>query len=301
MSRTQNLRHNVINQVIDGISKGHILSPLPSQASLADMYNISRTTVNHTLNYLYECGVLEKVNGNYLIVREPNEMDGFDSVSQPIEEQTRIFERAFFHMINQRKLRAGDNFSELQLAREAMVSPIVVREFLLRFCRYNLIESIRRGQWRMKKFDKNYAEKLFELREMLETHALNRFMNLPADDERWLKAKELLGRHRQLRETIGDNYRTFSQLDQDFHTLILSAAENPFFNQSLEIISVIFHFHYQWDEADLKQRNIIATEEHMAILSALICRNDLNAMRELRQHLDTAKQSMMHSISQYTD
>lgn len=25
MSRTQNLRHNVINQVIDGISKGHIL------------------------------------------------------------------------------------------------------------------------------------------------------------------------------------------------------------------------------------------------------------------------------------
>lgn len=60
MSRTQNLRHNVINQVIDGISKGHILSPLPSQASLAEMYNISRTTVNHTLNYLYECGVLEK-------------------------------------------------------------------------------------------------------------------------------------------------------------------------------------------------------------------------------------------------
>ena len=34
----------------------------------------------------------------------------------------------------------------------------------------------------------------------------------------------------------------------------LSAADNIFFNQSLEIISVIFHFHYQWDESDLKQR-----------------------------------------------
>lgn len=301
MSRTQNLRHNVINQMIDGISKGHIRSPLPSQAALAEMYNVSRTTVNHTLGYLHRQGVLEKVGGNYLIIRDPTEDDGFDSVSQPLEEQTRVFERAFFHMINQRKLRAGDSFSELQLAREAMVSPIVVREFLLRFCRYNLIESIRRGQWRMKKFDKEYAEKLFELREMLETHALNKFMNLPSDDERWLQAKELLGRHRQLRETIGDNYRMFSQLDQAFHKLILSAANNPFFNQSLEIISVIFHFHYQWDERDLKQRNIIATDEHMAILSALICRNDLNAMREMRQHLDSAKQSMLYSISQYAD
>ncbi|WP_114194985.1 GntR family transcriptional regulator [Edaphovirga cremea] len=301
MSRTQNLRHNVINQMIDGISKGHILSPLPSQAALAEMYGISRTTVNHTLNYLHEQGVLEKVNSHYLIVRAPDESDGFDSVSKPLEEQTCIFERAFFHMINQRKLRAGDSFTELQLAREAMVSPIVVREFLLRFCRYDLIESVRRGQWRMKKFDQDYAEKLFELREMLETHALNKFMNLPPEDERWLQAKELLDRHRQFRHTISDNYRMFSQLDQAFHTLILSAAANPFFNQSLEIISVIFHFHYQWDERDLKQRNIIATDEHMAILSALICRNDLNAMREMRRHLDTAKESMMHSISQYAD
>ncbi|PWC15232.1 GntR family transcriptional regulator [Brenneria corticis] len=301
MSRTQNLRHNVINQMIDGIRKGHILSPLPSQAALAELYNISRTTVNHTLYYLHQRGVLEKVNGHYLIVREPDESDGFDSVSQPVEVQTDTFERAFFHMINQRKLRPGDTFSELQLAREVMVSPIVVREFLLRFCRYNLIENISRGQWQMKKFDKEYAEKLFELRELLETHALNKFMNLPPDDDRWLQARELLDRHRQLRETIGDNYRMFSQLDRDFHTLILSAANNPFFNQSLEIISVVFHFHYQWDERDLKQRNIIATDEHMAILSALICRNDLNAMREMRRHLDTAKQSMLYSISQYAD
>ena len=44
MSRSQNLRHNVINQVIDDIARGHIPSPLPTQNALAEMYNISRTT-----------------------------------------------------------------------------------------------------------------------------------------------------------------------------------------------------------------------------------------------------------------
>ncbi len=301
MSRTQNLRQNVINQVIDGIALGHISSPLPSQAALAEMYNISRTTVRHTLDHLLERGVLEKAGEYYSIVRKPLAADGFNCISRPQDEQTAIFEGAFYHMINQRQLRAGDTFSELQLARSANVRPVVVREFLLRFCRYNLIENTRRGQWRMKKFDQDYAEKLFELREMLETHALNRFMNLPADDERWLQIKELLDRHRHLRDTIAGNYRTFSQLDRDFHALILSAANNPFFNQSLEVISVIFHFHYQWDEGDLKQRNLVAIEEHMAILSALLCRNDLNATRELRRHLDTAKQSMIRSINQYSE
>ncbi|XBS71298.1 GntR family transcriptional regulator [Acerihabitans sp. KWT182] len=300
MSRSQNLRHTVINQVIDSIERGHISSPLPSQSYLAEMYNISRTTVRHILQYLATQGILESVGGDYCIVRRPGPQDGFDCVSAPLDEQSRIFEKTFFSMINQRQIRAGETFSELQLARSAGVSPVAVREFLLKFCRYNLIENVRRGHWSMKKFDQSYAEQLFELREMLETHSLNRFMNLPEHNALWLRAKELLYRHRQLRDAIGSGYRLFSQLDRDFHALILAAADNVFFDQSLEIISVIFHFHYQWDERDLKQRNVLAIEEHIAVLSALINHNDLDAIRALRRHLDTAKQSMIHSIKQYS-
>ncbi|MDP1086402.1 GntR family transcriptional regulator, partial [Klebsiella pneumoniae] len=46
-SRSPNLRHNVINQVINDMARGFIPSPLPSQSALAEMYNISRTTVRH--------------------------------------------------------------------------------------------------------------------------------------------------------------------------------------------------------------------------------------------------------------
>ncbi|MFX4315895.1 GntR family transcriptional regulator, partial [Enterobacter sp. 63] len=240
MSRSQNLRHNVINQVIDDMARGHIPSPLPSQSALAEMYNISRTTVRHILSHLHECGVLTPVGSDYVITRKPDHDDGFACTSQSLTEQTRLFEQAFFTMINQRQLRAGETFSELQLARAAGVSPVVVREYLLKFGRYNLIQSEKRGQWSMKQFDQAYAEQLFELREMLETHALQHFLNLPDDDPRWLEAKTLLERHRMLRDSIGSSFRMFSQLDRDFHALLLSAAGNIFFNQSLEIISVIF-------------------------------------------------------------
>lgn len=294
MSRSQNLRHNVINQIIDDMARGHIPSPLPSQSALAEMYNISRTTVRHMLSHLGECGVLTQVG----IVRKPDHDDGFACTTASMTEQNRIFEQAFFTMINQRQLRAGESFSELQLARAAGVSPVVVREYLLKFERYNLIKNEKRGQWSMKQFDQAYAEQLFELREMLETHSLQHFLNLPDDDPRWLQAKTLLERHRILRDSIGSSFRMFSQLDREFHALLLSAADNVFFNQSLEIISVIFHFHYQWDESDLKQRNIIAIDEHMTILSALICRSDLDATLALCNHLNSAKQSMIRSINQ---
>ena len=62
MSRSQNLRHNVINQVINDMARGFIPSPLPSQSALAEMYNISRTTVRHILCHLCERGVLSQVN-----------------------------------------------------------------------------------------------------------------------------------------------------------------------------------------------------------------------------------------------
>ena len=288
----------MINQIIDDMARGHIPSPLPSQSALAEMYNISRTTVRHMLSHLGECGVLTQVGSHYVIVRKPDHDDGFACTTASMTEQNRIFEQAFFTMINQRQLRAGESFSELQLARAAGVSPVVVREYLLKFERYNLIKNEKRGQWSMKQFDQAYAEQLFELREMLETHSLQHFLNLPDDDPRWLQAKTLLERHRILRDSIGSSFRMFSQLDREFHALLLSAADNVFFNQSLEIISVIFHFHYQWDESDLKQRNIIAIDEHMTILSALICRSDLDATLALCNHLNSAKQSMIRSINQ---
>ncbi|MDY4594198.1 MAG: FCD domain-containing protein [[Pasteurella] aerogenes] len=156
---------------------------------------------------------------------------------------------------------------------------------------------MQKGRWKLTEFTPHYADKLFELREMLECHALNCFINLPQTDIRWNKMKMLLQDHRELRENIVEKYTNFSHLDHQLHTLILSAAENPFINDFIELISVIFHFHYQWDNRNLHTRNILAVEEHLAILVKIVSKDDLGAITELKRHLQTAKKSLMDSIA----
>lgn len=297
MSRSKNLRHNVINQFIEDMARGYIPSPLPSQSALAEMYNVSRTTVRHILSHLHQCGVITLSGKEYVIARKPDHNDGFACTTALMSEQNKVFEQFFFTMINQRQLLIGETFSELQLARAAGVSAMTARKYISKLWCYNFIQREKRGQWSMKQFDQSYAEQLFELREMLETHSIKHFLNLPDNDPRWLQAKTMLERHRMLRDNIGSSFRMFSQLDRDFHALLLSATDNIFFDHSFEIISVIFHFHLQWDESDLKQRNIIAIDEHMTILCALICRSNLDAIITLRSHLNSAKQSMIRSIN----
>jgi DNA-binding GntR family transcriptional regulator len=67
-------------------------------------------------------------------------------------------------------------------------------------------------------------------------------------------------------------------------------------DQFYDIISMIFHYHYQWDNTDLRKRNMVAIEEHMAILSKMLSRDDIGAMGELRRHLQTAKRTMENSL-----
>ncbi len=99
----------------------------------------------------------------------------------------------------------------------------------------------------------------------------------------WLQVKTMLERHRLLRDNIGNSFRMLQR--QRFYSYCFQLPTISLINR-LKIISVIFHFHYQWDESDLKQRNIIAVDEHMTILSALICRSDLDATLVLRNHLN---------------
>ncbi|MBJ3813695.1 GntR family transcriptional regulator [Shimwellia pseudoproteus] len=296
MSRPQHLRHSVINQFLDSIARGHLTSPLPSQHALAEAFNISRTTVRHILTHLVAEQILSQQGRQFLIRRIPSASTEARIQTLPDDAQYQHVEQAFYRMINQRVLRPGARFTELALARETGATPQIVREFLLRFSRYALIEHEQRGSWRMKTFDRQWAEQLFELRALLETHALGKFMALGADDPRWLQARDLLARHRQLRNSIGSDYRLFSELDQGFHALLLSAAQNLFFNQSLEIISVIFHFHYQWDERDLQQRNIVSVDQHMMILNAMLAGQREQAVSLLHYHLDTAKQAMITAL-----
>lgn len=296
MAKNKNLRKNVSNQIIEAINMGHIESPLPSQSTLAELFGVSRTTIRFAVDGLIVKGLLTNTNGIYTINRAPNEEDFF--IQNALNQQGNIdsFERFFNDAIKTRKIVPGQKFTELELSKLSHCPTHIVREFLLRFSRFHLVNNIDRGRWEMRKFEKRYAENLSELREMIECHALSRFMNLPKSDIRWKEAQYLLHEHRELREKVVHDYQEFSDLDHRLHKLILSAANNSFMEEFHDIISIIFHYHYQWDNSDLRKRNMVAIEEHMSILSKILSFDDIGAMGEYRRHLNTSKLTMAHSL-----
>ncbi|WP_392566596.1 GntR family transcriptional regulator [Utexia brackfieldae] len=301
MSRSQILRQNTINQFITCINNQIITFPLPSLSILADTFNISRTTVRAVLSYLIERGVLIYQQQQYFLIRQPTEQDKINGVLEKRERQDQQIEHYFYALINSRQLLPGDKFNEIEIARDARVTPLVVREFLLRFLHYGLIENISKGEWQLVIFGRDYAEKLYEFRSVLEIFALQSLMKQLDNKMIWTKAKELLQHHEKLAQNISHDYKQFSTLDRDFHRLILSANDNPFFVQSFELISVIFHFHYQWDERDLKERNSIAVSEHIAVLKAILQRQEALAIKALCKHLNTAKCSMRRALGRIDD
>ncbi|WP_041639550.1 GntR family transcriptional regulator [[Mannheimia] succiniciproducens] len=298
MSRDLNLRQDIINQMIDDISSDLLTSPLPSLSALATLYNVSRTTIRHAITYLTEQKIINRIDAQLIITKKPSADDKitYIKIKKPGNNQIKKLEKYFSSAVQQKIIKPGDDFTELELAKNANVDIFTVREYLIQFSRFNLISHISAGKWRLTKLTQHYADKLFELREMLECHALNCFMNLPKNDIRWKQMKLLLQEHRILRNNIVEKYVDFSLLDQQLHSLILSAADNPFINDFINLISVIFHFHYQWDNSNLRTRNILAVEEHLAILVKIVSQDDLGAITELKRHLQTAKNGLMNSI-----
>lgn len=71
--------------------------------------------------------------------------------------------------------------------------------------------------------------------------------------------------HADLLEQIESRFHDFSGLDNRFHRLINEASPNRFIDDFYDIITFIFHYHYQWNKQDEKQRNQAAILEHVAL------------------------------------
>ncbi|MGV6988043.1 GntR family transcriptional regulator [Testudinibacter sp. P80/BLE/0925] len=297
--RNQNLRNDTINQMLELISNGQLKSPLPSQVMLAELCNVSRTTIRHTIQHLLKIRLLEKKEEQYLVIRQPERHDFLAEIriKYPRKNQYHVIDTYFKEVIQKKSLKPGDIFTELQLSKDASVNIFTVREYLIQYSRFNLIESLSRGRWQLIEINEYYADKLFELRELLEIHALECFMQLPKENQRWKEMRILFNLHQKLRNNVVKEYPDFSGLDNKLHTLLLSAANNPFIDDFIELISVVFHFHYQWDNRNLLERNVLAVEEHLVIIQNILNNDKLGATKELKQHLNTAKKTLKNSIA----
>jgi DNA-binding GntR family transcriptional regulator len=268
---------------------------LPTEHQMAELGDGSRTAVRSALAYFHEQGLISDLKERRL-VRKPSREDYFDIAE--LETGANRIRQVLMERIYHSDLPPGAEFSEAELARAAGTSTISVREFLIEFSRFGLIEKKPRGGWRLCAFDRSFAMELAEVRQMFELAAIEKVGRLAPDDPAFAKLEELIARHEQLGSVMPARHKDFPALDSEFHTFLIGLLHNRFAQGLYDTVSLVFHYHYLWDKGEGKEleRNQYAVYEHLDILRALARRDIAGATEAMRIHLNSSRSTLLHGI-----
>jgi len=296
MSNKTYLIKNTINgmlKLINDLPNGQIT--MQNDIELTKLLNVSRTTVRACVDHMIEAGIIEREGPSKVVLRQPTKEDYFE-ISDAESSKEAVIESYFLDLINTGKLLPGDKFSELELAQNSGCTTNTVREFLIKFSNYGLINKSPRARWEMVEFDEQFARELISFRQMVEMNSISELMKLSDDHPIWEEFEVLLQKHLAVQRDIENQYLEFPDLDRAMHLLIQDASKNRFATQFFEIASFICHYHYQWDKQGEFERIQEAVSEHIDILNNLVTRNVSGSIMSLEKHLVTARKTLMRSV-----
>jgi DNA-binding GntR family transcriptional regulator len=195
----------------------------------------------------------------------------------------RVFERVkqeIFDFV----LLPGDRFTEAEVAERMKVSRTPVREALYLLEREGYLEVMFRSGWRVRPFDFQQFEDLYDVRITLELAAVKRLCEMEQrgalED---LKADWLAPRQERLSDS-----RAVAALDEKFHATLVAATGNAemarIHHDLTERIRIIRRLDFT------KDARIDATyNEHARILRAVLQRKADQAQLLLKAHIDASK------------
>ena len=294
--KTDAVFKRAFNDAVDLISKLGDGEPLPSENALRSNLGVSRTTVRKIIASLAGLGAVAGAGRQRTVRASSARMHRFPE-AETVSPSAQL-ERKFMEWMLRENAFPGTTINGLELARRFGVATTGIREFLNRFQRFGLIEKRPNGGWVLHGFTASFALELFEIREMFELRSATAFAALPASSQLWRRIETLRDEHLSLLREIEGRYHDFSDLDSRFHRMINSAAPNRFVDGFYDIFTLIFHYHYQWNKRDERQRNEAAIREHLAYIEALLSRDAASVRRACRVHLASAKRTLMSSTSQ---
>jgi DNA-binding GntR family transcriptional regulator len=284
-----------LNATLQLLENGEFADGLPSENQLRARIGVSRTTVRKVLQELAARGIIVEQGGNRVQGRPIAEHDLFSGLETTSRNEH--VEQQFMEWMLRGGATPGTLINELELARQFGVATSGIREFLIRFSRYGLIEKQPNSGWHFNGFTETFALELFDIRMMFELRSARLFATLPDSSPLWEKLEVLAKDHRRLLEQIDTRFHDFSALDNRFHRLINEASPNRFIDNFYDVITFIFHYHYQWNKADEKERNKTAIMEHLAYIEGLQSRNRRRVEMACRKHLRSARNTLMRSLA----
>lgn len=294
MTKRSYLVQKTCNRLLDRVDTvfGTDSPYLPSDLALATELEVSRTTLRAALEQLSGKGLIERDGAGKRVVRKPGKEDYYDISSAPASREE-VVQKYFLSLINDGKLLPGSRFSELELAKQSGCNTVTVREFLVRFSRFGLIEKKPRSQWQMVEFDARFAAELVEFRKVLEMRALVKLLDCDDDHPVWRELGEVLTLHQAVKRDFDRRYTELPVLDARLHQALQLGINNRFISQFFEVVSFVCHYHYQWHKAGEKARSRVAVNEHIDLMVAILARDVAGAVRALEVHLDTAERTLL--------
>jgi DNA-binding GntR family transcriptional regulator len=296
--KTDAVYKRAYNATLDIIAAQQVGDRLASENALSAQLGVSRTTVRKVLSALAERGAVAEQGGQRILSTTGSGIDRFpDAETVSLSSQV---EKRFMEWMLRDNASPGTAINELDLARQFGVATTGIREFLNRFQRFGLIEKRPNAGWVLKGFTIGFALELFEIREMFEVRSAQAFAALPGDAPQWQQIAAIRKEHAALLDEVEVRFHDFSDIDSRFHRLVNSAAPNRFIDGFYDIITMIFHYHYQWNKRDERQRNEVAINEHLVYIDALLARDEKRVAAACRIHLASAKQTLIDATAAAT-
>ena len=294
MARTNTRFITTFNKMLGLLKDFEIADQMPSENNLATKLGVSRTVVRSVLARLDELGIIRGEGRHKELLRHPRADDQIEPPSEllTIDE----LEDQFLEWVLRRDVPPGTILNVAQLSKDFSVAAHTLQEFLTSLSRYGIVERRQKGGWTLHGFTTEFAVELSDFRALLELNAVKLLVEQPQDHPIWAQLDTLEADHRQLLTEIDTNFHDFSRLDERFHQAINAIPTNRFVTEFQKLISLIFHYHYQWNKSDEKSRNTDAIHEHLAYIDALRSRDLDRAQTAARVHLATSKQTLINSL-----
>lgn len=294
MARTDERFRAAFNRLLDLCAMLTPGAALETELALAARLDVSRTVVRAALDRLHERGIIAWEGRVKRLIRLPLAQDRLEPQTGPISAPE--LERQFLDWVLRFDVAPGTALNVAELARRFGVTPHMLQEFLASLSRFGLVQRRAKGGWVLLGFTRDFAVELSDFRLMLELNAVGHVTGLEAGHPIWAELDDLEARHQALAARIDSHYHDFSLLDEAFHRALNATVQNRFAAEFQKVIALIFHYHFQWDKTNERQRNAAAITEHLALIAALKARDRAAALAAAESHLRTSKLTLLQSL-----
>jgi DNA-binding GntR family transcriptional regulator len=277
------------NALLDFLRKDRTVDTLlPVQAELAEQFGASRTTVHRVLRSLKKTGLIDETADGIRLKRRPTQKD-FLPQPRSLSRREEV-EQSLIQMLVQGRLKPGERFSELALARQHEVTTGTVREALLRLAGLGVFKKSERKQWEVAKVDAEMINELADIRTLIELYALKRyFRRRPRASERFVRIYEAT---RKLAASRESDREAFFRLDAELHRAILESGHNRYLADQFRFTSFPIQIQFLHSAFDAELQGI-GLAQHLAILDAIVKGDEKEALRQLENHLEEARHTLL--------